>query len=503
MDGKLACPVGSGVTSLPANPDAKGQFQQRWISPPRAWVFVNVLNVMFMGHITTACLGLITLVLIRESFGATIQKEHNGPLFKTLQEIVKGLEKRDCDDYEPKECPDKDGEFPVFLPDDKDCTRFYECSNGAPILKDCSVGLHFDRWNHICDLPSVAGCDDCTFSNEQHRRPKECPEKDGEFPVFLPDDKDCTRFYECSNGAPILKDCSVGLHFDRWNHICDLPSVAGCDDCTMRLGSEEGALNRNEKYPECPEEKGEVLPVLLPHEDDCMSFYVCHLGKPILQHCPVGFHFHKEMGECDLPEEAECEESIDESFVEYNTIGISDKCFGADCPLELEVKCPDKTGDDVVQLPNPKDCSTFYKCDRGIPVLIQCPKGLNYNNELRVCDYPWNANCVPWDGGDGDSSSGEDSGSNESGSNSDSNASSGEVDDCPSESDLKCPSDLPSDMFLLPNPKDCLTYYACDHGILTLMRCPEGLHYNRELKVCDYPWNADCVPCNEGGGEVE
>ena len=49
----------------------------------------------------------------------------------------------------------------------------------------------------------------------------------------------------------------------------------------------------------------------------------------------------------------------------------------------------------TVLLPNPTDCSSFFSCSNGIPVLFQCPGGLHFNNELQTCDWPDNANCVP------------------------------------------------------------------------------------------------------------
>ena len=59
-----------------------------------------------------------------------------------------------------------------------------------------------------------------------------------------------------------------------------------------------------------------------------------------------------------------------------------------------EPKCPEVNGDDATLLPNPDDCSTFYECDEGKPFLLECSPGLEYNPELRVCDYPNpNATC--------------------------------------------------------------------------------------------------------------
>ncbi|XP_029051176.1 peritrophin-1-like [Osmia bicornis bicornis] len=58
------------------------------------------------------------------------------------------------------------------------------------------------------------------------------------------------------------------------------------------------------------------------------------------------------------------------------------------------VVCPPKNEADVTLLPNPDSCKTFYLCNDGIPYLMQCPDGLDFNPEERVCDLPEQANCI-------------------------------------------------------------------------------------------------------------
>lgn len=57
--------------------------------------------------------------------------------------------------------------------------------------------------------------------------------------------------------------------------------------------------------------------------------------------------------------------------------------------------CPpvDDVHDEATILPNPFNCSTFYICAQGTPLLFVCPGHLQFNYELQVCDYPERANC--------------------------------------------------------------------------------------------------------------
>lgn len=55
------------------------------------------------------------------------------------------------------------------------------------------------------------------------------------------------------------------------------------------------------------------------------------------------------------------------------------------CP---SVDPPNRT----VLLPNPDDCSSFFMCSNGVPILQKCPEGLFFNPYLNVCDFPQNVN---------------------------------------------------------------------------------------------------------------
>ncbi|XP_034937032.1 peritrophin-1-like [Chelonus insularis] len=46
---------------------------------------------------------------------------------------------------------------------------------------------------------------------------------------------------------------------------------------------------------------------------------------------------------------------------------------------------------------------------------------------------------------------------------------------------------------ILPNPKDCGSYYVCVGLQPIWMPCPDGLHFNPDLKVCDWPAFANCT----------
>ncbi|XP_071860834.1 uncharacterized protein [Bombus fervidus] len=55
-------------------------------------------------------------------------------------------------------------------------------------------------------------------------------------------------------------------------------------------------------------------------------------------------------------------------------------------------ECPSNQ-EDVVLIPNPNDCASYYSCDGGVAYLMNCSVGLLFNPELRVCDWADNVTC--------------------------------------------------------------------------------------------------------------
>lgn len=58
---------------------------------------------------------------------------------------------------------------------------------------------------------------------------------------------------------------------------------------------------------------------------------------------------------------------------------------------------------------------------------------------------------------------------------------------CPPSLDCKS---LPDGEY--PHPETCEAFCYCTHGRSIWTDCPGGLHFNPVLKVCDWPWDADC-----------
>merc|ERR1739838_1235620 len=54
----------------------------------------------------------------------------------------------------------------------------------------------------------------------------------------------------------------------------------------------------------------------------------------------------------------------------------------------VDVVCPEAEDGFAIFVPHPTDCSLYYMCDEGSPVLMACHPGLYFDPSLNVCNYP-------------------------------------------------------------------------------------------------------------------
>lgn len=120
-------------------------------------------------------------------------------------------------------------------------------------------------------------------------------------------------------------------------------------------------------------------------------------------------------------------------------------------------------------LVNPNNCNAYVTCLGGHAFEQFCQEDLHFDQIKQMCDYPENVNCRPTGG-------------------------SGPVD--PSNPEIKphpdCVAAGPNSNLMLPHENDCNKFYKCDGNYAVTMRCPETLHFNKQLQMCDFPENAGC-----------
>lgn len=139
------------------------------------------------------------------------------------------------------------------------------------------------------------------------------------------------------------------------------------------------ALTRAIKLPECTYAK---IPIHIPHEKLCSTFYNCYKTELEVLKCPQDLYFDIDEYVCKPASEVNCGARIqDENGEEENEYAK-------------------KICQSIVNgnIPNPRDCATFFICSNGIPYKIDCPSNLFFNPVTKNCDYYYNVNCCENEG---------------------------------------------------------------------------------------------------------
>lgn len=146
-----------------------------------------------------------------------------------------------------------------------------------------------------------------------------------------------------------------------------------------------GEMSEEEKYERiygrpddrCPAIDEPTRPIHLEHNTDCDKFYKCYMQRAYLMDCPAGLWWKQEKGYCDN-KEGVCQKSP--AVLDRNPR------FKIDCP---ETDDPWKP----VHIAHPFECDKFFKCARGVGVLMDCPANLHWSTEFDRCEFPERANC--------------------------------------------------------------------------------------------------------------
>ncbi|CAL7950612.1 unnamed protein product [Xylocopa violacea] len=350
------------------------------------------------------------------------------------------------------DCPTRKLLNPVVLPHECKCTEYYECVNGEAIERHCEAGKNFDVERRECVAAEYAKC----YPN----RPTgvKCPSKGVK---YIADETDCGSYYECTDGDSQKLECNDGLSFDPITSMCTWPPNVECSRGRRTRSyarSSTEAIKRT-THPECPP----VGSARLPHECSCSIYYTCDEGKRIREECPEGLIYDYIMERCDYPQTAVCSNSkFIRGFVSGRKMATASPWAAAEC-----------TADGTERIPHESDCKYYYQCSHGKKQLQMCYDGHYFNEIIESCDLPSNTDC-------------------EDRTVETTNSSPEIVCSCPV---LDCEG-----IIRCPDQRNCSWYFQCENSIAVSKKCPDGLYYDPQNQICDYPGNVNCVPnqCPKG-----
>ena len=119
------------------------------------------------------------------------------------------------------------------------------------------------------------------FSSDENNTIAAICQEDGSS-QYAADPYDCNKYFQCSNGEPILKNCDEGLVWDPNSNICSYPWPIGNVNCTektnpdpddpMKPISGEQDMYQNHIYSRVPNRSPCVFILFWLFSPACMSY---------------------------------------------------------------------------------------------------------------------------------------------------------------------------------------------------------------------------------------
>ncbi|XP_033238181.1 uncharacterized protein [Drosophila pseudoobscura] len=332
-----------------------------------------------------------------------------GNFFNVNLSVCQIDSENECPDSSEAECKDDEK-----LVDAQNCAKYYECRNGVWQSASCVNGSYFNTTLSVCTIDSDNVCvnsstDECNVSD---------PAASG---------SNCWSYQTCINGRWQEENCSKDYYFDPAVGICKADEGAVCPENksfysirppignTSLIVSQRARRSveseNNEEAPCCP--GGIAQGSIVCHPTDCGKYLICENGEMVEGSCGVG-----------------------------NVVkdGVCVPDTGATCWV-----CANKPNG--YQLPNPDDCTSYFRCYNGLASQHSCAAGEWYNGE--ICEIDVTAQCI---------------------------------------NPCTCASGA------VPHPI-CTKYFLCTDGVAQVVDCAVGEAFNNVTGLCSAATKCDAKLC--------
>ncbi|XP_053677853.1 uncharacterized protein LOC128728256 [Anopheles nili] len=221
------------------------------------------------------------------------------------------------------------------LPSLSSILEYSTCVHGVVRNEPCPDGEYFDGPAHKCSADVSSLKRHLVAVAAQFEELCDNPN----LVQIFPHPTSCSEYVICFGSVPIMQTCANGLLFNPQLNTCDIPTNVVCGFS-------------------CPAEDDPNNPVWLPDSrlEDCARHYLCFQGEPNLFLCPNDLYFDMETRTCTFPQFASC-------YVP-----------GVICDVLV-----------TENIPNPRSCTSFYRCSLGFPHFRTCRSNEYFSEALGTC----------------------------------------------------------------------------------------------------------------------
>ncbi|KAF2898205.1 hypothetical protein ILUMI_07967 [Ignelater luminosus] len=243
-------------------------------------------------------------------------------------------------------------------------------------------------------------------------------------------------------------------------------------------------------------ETGQYMPDLY----NCNAYYRCILGEMKKQYCAGGLHWNRESSVCDWPAAAKCTEkkpgnkpSGHLSTTKFTTQTWSTTHSKATSQFTVQTTTQRTTtsrvpsSEETLEQCNSgnyyphEHCTSFYVCVNGQLVAQSCAPGLHWNADKGICDWSYKVKCL----------------------NKKQVAQQTEKLIKETGTGAHQPHSPCQAGSFSAYAGDCTQYLFCLWNKYEVFQCSEGLHWNKDKKICDWPEHARCTEGGPSPGDDE
>nr|XP_022912705.1 chondroitin proteoglycan 2-like isoform X2 [Onthophagus taurus] len=422
-----------------------------------------------------------------------------------------------------------------------DCRKSYKCVNGEARIYSCEANKYFIDDLQSCEVPEDTTCNViCIETETPEISPESRPEIHCDMNEYCKSNPtenslkrhptDCTKSFRCANGEARIYSCPSNQHFYADIQACDVPKDEECTidalECTLTTTEAEIESTTAAIQPESRPEihcdmkiyckNGPTETTLKRHPTDCTKSFRCANGEARIYSCPPNQHFFTELQICDVPKTEQCEieaikcgNTATEAPIEITTIDIQPTPKPED-QCNINMHCKFSPNEDGFRR-HPADCTKYYRCVDGYPIIFSCSMNQQFYTDSQMChisNNQCNINCVH------DTTEVETTTVIQTTTSiptttviptttliptttviptTTESQTTTESSDEDLECDIsRCP-DISFDEVAYLRHKDCTKYCLCHGSLIYTLSCGDMLHFNLDLKTCDWPNNAGCA----------
>uniref|UniRef100_A0A182Q0V0 Chitin-binding type-2 domain-containing protein n=1 Tax=Anopheles farauti TaxID=69004 RepID=A0A182Q0V0_9DIPT len=214
----------------------------------------------------------------------------------------------------------------------------------------------------------------------------------------------CSEFYMCRSGRPVLFACPYDMYFDVDTSACGYEAFCAENDVepdwdpSRPLGPEYPPIltGPSQLVPGSGVCRGASIGSIRLDATGCSAFYQCTKAGPLRLECPIGTLFDSNRLLCEAADLTSC------AYVPVKPIapapsvpqlpGPSHSNNGDELAHLLDVLCYGKKNGE--KQAHPIKCDQYFLCNgRNKAQVLKCPQGTAYNKKRKVCDFTYNVSC--------------------------------------------------------------------------------------------------------------